>query len=119
MKEFEQIIEIIKTVRQKITDNTDVIWAGYDSATELQEEIDRDLEELVNGNLEKLDSFKTHFLPTATFQEVSLSNGWGDELLLLAEEYDKLYEKLKKKSQHTTMAIPNKGFIAKLKSWFS
>ena len=43
------------------------------------------LEELINGNLEKLDSFKTHFLPTAKFQEVSLSNGWGDELIKLAD----------------------------------
>jgi len=26
---------------------------------------------------------------------------------------------LRKKSQRKTMAIPNKGFIAKLKDWFS
>lgn len=61
------------------------------------------MNELEAGNLDKLDTFKTHYLPTATFQEVSLSNGWVDEFLLLAEEYDKLYEKLKKKSQHTTI----------------
>jgi len=120
MSDIEKIIDIIITVRKKIKDDTDVVWAGYDSLTELQVEIDSNLKELQNGNLDKLDTFKNHFLPTATFQEVSLSNGWGDELIKLAEEYDKLYEKLKKNnSQHTTMAIHNKGFIAKLKNWFS
>ena len=119
MKNLERIIEIIEAVKSKITNESDVIWAGYEEPVELREEIERDLIELKEGNFDKLDTFKTHFLPTATFQEVSLSNGWGDEFIVLAEEYDKLYEKLKKKSQHTTMAIPNKGFIAKLKDWFS
>lgn len=117
--ELQQLIGIVETVKSKITDDTDVVWAGYDNPDKLREDIENDLKALKSGDLDKLDTFKTHFLPTATFQEVSISNGWGDELLLLAEEYDKLYEKLKKKNQHTTMAIPNKGFIAKLKSWFS
>ena len=73
MSDIEKIIDIIITVRKKIKDDTDVVWAGYDSLTELQVEIDSNLKELQNGNLDKLDTFKNHFLPTATFQEVSLS----------------------------------------------
>ncbi len=117
--ELQQIITIVETVKSKITDDTDVVWSGYDNPGELREEIENDLKALKSGDLDKLETFKTHFLPTATFQEVSLSNGWGHELLLLAEEYDKLYEKLKKKSHYNSMAIPNKGVIARLKSWFS
>ena len=94
--EIQQLIRIINTVKSKITDDTDVVWAGYDNPDELREDIENDLKELKAGDLDKLDTFKAHFLPTATFQEVSLSNGWGDEFLLLAEKYDKLYEKTKK-----------------------
>lgn len=96
MTDLEKIISIIRTARDKITNDTDVTWAGYDSATELQADIDKDLNELTKGNLDKLDTFKCHFLPTATFQEVSLSNGWGEEYIRLANNYDKLYEKLKR-----------------------
>lgn len=95
MANLETIIAIIQIVRDKITNDTDVTWAGYDSAAELQADIDKDLDELTKGNLEKLDTFRYHFLPTATFQEISLSNGWGDEYITLANNYDRLYENLK------------------------
>lgn len=97
MTDLEKIIHIIKTVRDKITIDTDVVRAGYDSAADLQADLETNLDELTKGNLDKLDTFKHHFLPTATFQEVSLSNGWGNEYIKLADKYDRLYEKFKKK----------------------
>ena len=97
MTDLEEIIGIIKTVRQKITDDTDVTWSSYDSVAGLQAEIDKDLIELINGNLDKLNTFKNHFGPTDTFQEIALSNGWGEEFIKLAESYDLLYEKIKNK----------------------
>ncbi|MEX0813579.1 MAG: hypothetical protein WD048_15280 [Chitinophagales bacterium] len=96
MSELQPIIDIIQIVREKITDETDVIWAGYDNPTELQDEIDKELNELKSGNLEMLDKFKNRFLPTATFQEISLSNGWGDEFIKLSDRFDKLYKRVRK-----------------------
>ena len=96
MSEIQSITDLIQTIRAKITDDTDVIWAGYNNPTELQAEIDKDLNELKNGNLDILVNFKDRFLPTATFQEVSISNGWGEEFLTLADRFDKLYESLRK-----------------------
>ncbi|TAL59084.1 MAG: hypothetical protein EPN85_10025 [Bacteroidetes bacterium] len=95
MSDFQKIINIIKTVRNKIVNDTDVVWAGCNSATDLQVEIDNDLDKLEKGDLTILDKFKHRFLPTATFQEVSLSNGWGDEFIELANKFDELYEKIK------------------------
>ena len=36
------------------------------------------------------------FAPTSTYQEISLSNGWGNEFLKLADQFDKLYEKIRR-----------------------
>lgn len=96
MNELQSLIDLIQTVREKITDETDVIWAGYDNPTDLQDEIDKELNELKKGNLEVLDNFKNRFLPTATFQEISLSNGWGDEFITLTDRFNKLYERVRK-----------------------
>jgi len=35
------------------------------------------------------------FAPTGTFQEHSISNGWSNEYLALAEKFDKIYDALK------------------------
>lgn len=96
MSEIQLIIDIIQTVRDKITGETDVIWAGYDILIELQEELDKELNELKKGNLEILDKFNLRFSPTATFQEVALSNGWEEEFITLADRFDELYERARR-----------------------
>lgn len=93
---LQSIIEIVKIIRQKITDDTDIVWTSYSSIREFQEDIDNCLKSLENGNLDALDTLKLHFLPTATFQELSISNGWADEFLLLAERFDEAYAYIKR-----------------------
>ncbi|MFW6224115.1 MAG: hypothetical protein ACOC4R_00505 [Bacteroidota bacterium] len=93
MNEIHRLINIIETIREKITDDADVVWSGYGSALELKEDIDRDLIELKQGNLDILDKFMDHFLPTAAFQEIAITNGWDSEFLDFAEEYEQLYKK--------------------------
>ena len=97
MSDLNQLIEIIKTVRLKITDETDVMYTRYDNARDLQKEIDNDLNELINGNMKKLEVFQSHFAPTTTFQEISLSNGWGEEYIVLADRFDSICNKMKDK----------------------
>ena len=96
MSDVDHIINIIKIVRGKISGDTDVVWAGYNGVTQLQTDIDKDLEKLLNGDLNILDAFKQRFMPTATFQEISLSNGWEDEFIELADNFDKLYDSINK-----------------------
>ncbi len=95
MREIHRLISIIETIREKITDDADVVWSGYGSALELQEDIDRDLALLQKGRYEVLDKFMHHFMPTAAFQEIALSNGWAEEFLEYAEEYESLYYQFK------------------------
>jgi hypothetical protein len=89
----EEAISIFLAVRQHITDNSDFTWAGYSNAKDLRDDIDKYISQL---SLEKRisDEAYGHFMPTATFQEHSMANGWTAEYLLLAEKFDKICEEL-------------------------
>lgn len=89
------IIDIVKIIRQKITVETDIVWTSYNNVNELQKDVDKNLISFENGDLQALEKFKYLFGPTATFQELSLSNGWSEEYLILAERFDEAYEKIK------------------------
>jgi hypothetical protein len=95
---LSKIIAVISLANSKISKDSDVSWAGYNSSLELQNELESDLEKLKSGNLEMLEVFHAHFLPTCTYQEVALSNGWADEYLTIAEEFDGYYTKMNRKA---------------------
>ncbi|AXY73643.1 hypothetical protein D3H65_06465 [Paraflavitalea soli] len=93
---FQEVASIIVEVKEKITDDSDVVWAGYNSPIELRIEIDDHLALLRGGDYNALENIKVHFLPTCTFQEHSISNGWADEYITLSERFDSLYAKIKR-----------------------
>jgi hypothetical protein len=43
-----------------------------------------------------LEFFQLLFLPTGTLQEISIQNGWSEEYLKLATEFDTIYERVYK-----------------------
>ncbi len=92
------LITILEKVKDKISDSSDIVWTGYDTAKELREEIQLYVNELSAGNLQSLKTIQIHFAPTSTFQEHSISNGWSDEYLRLAEKFDYIYSSLKNHS---------------------
>ena len=95
MDNLKSIIDIVKTVRKKIAVDTDIVWTNYNNVIELQTDIDQNLIALENGDIQALEKFKYLFLPTATFQELSILNGWGEEFLTLADRFEETYEKIK------------------------
>ncbi|HLP37943.1 hypothetical protein [Lacibacter sp.] len=95
---ISRLIIILEKVRDKVSDESDVVWAGYDTAKELREEIQLYINELSVGNLQSLKAIDRHFAPTSTLQEHSISNGWSDEYLRLAEKFDAIYSSLKNHS---------------------
>ena len=75
-------------------DTTDINWTSFETADEIIEELDEYIKLLEANDYEVLEEVKFQFLPTCTFQELSLTNGWGDEFLELANRFDILYEKI-------------------------
>jgi hypothetical protein len=63
---------------------------------ELRIEIDRCIYHLQQNHINILEEINFHFAPTGTFQEHSMANGWTEDYHILAEQFDKLYNLLKK-----------------------
>lgn len=91
---LQRIIEIIGFVQLRINRETDLMWTPYDNAHQLLSILEPELEELKQGNLKSLPEYKLRFSPAGLFQEIATTNGWGDEFVKLADEFDFLMNKV-------------------------
>lgn len=89
------LIHIINSVKEKITDHSDMVWTSYDNAQQLKNELHKIAENLIAGDSTSLEELKHLFLPTAVLQEHAISNGWPDEYLKLAAQFDEVYLEIK------------------------
>ena len=94
---FQKVRQILETIKGWTTEETDTVWAGYDNGNEFLIDLNKDIEKIKFCDFETLDKLNMKFAPTSTYQEISLSNGWAEEYIKLAEQFDKLYEKIKSK----------------------
>lgn len=69
---IKDAINIIKHVKNKITDASDMVWTRYDTAKQLRDELELYIQHLQNGDLSPLEQMKFLFLPTATLQKHSI-----------------------------------------------
>jgi hypothetical protein len=93
--DFQKVRQILETIKAWTTDETNTLWAGYDSGKEFLIDLIADIEKIKYCDFETLEKLKMDFAPTSTYQEVSLSNGWADEYLKLAAQFDSLYMRIK------------------------
>jgi hypothetical protein len=85
---MQELVEIINTVKEKFTDDSDLLWTSYDNAKEVRDELDGHIEQLNQGDKSCLEKLDIHFSPTSTFQEHSIQNGWTKEYMELANRFD-------------------------------
>ena len=67
----------------------DFAWSSWEDAGEAQTEISRHIAALEAGELPPRLQLTVLFAPTGPIQEVSISSGWGEEFLSLAERFDR------------------------------
>lgn len=91
----QDLIDILNEVKERFTDNPDLFWTSYENAKEVRDELYACMEQLSKGNKSCLENLNIHFLPTSTFQEHSLQNGWTKEYIKLSEKFDSIYVKMK------------------------
>ncbi|NCD71410.1 hypothetical protein [Mucilaginibacter agri] len=95
--DFQKIADILKQIKAITHADADTIWAGFDNATLFLKDLDRDITGIQFCSFIRLEKINLEFLVTSTYQELSMSNGWGDHYLRLAETFDQLYNRLTKK----------------------
>ena len=94
--DFQKIGQLLRRVRAKIQDDTEVLWTHFNDTKSFIEDIESDIEAIENCDRKTLEKIKINFLPTSTYQEISLSNYWGDEFLKIASNFDSIYDCLTK-----------------------
>ena len=68
--------------------DNDFAWSSWRDTEDALEEIDSVLSRLQRGEIPALLEMSVLFAPTGPMQEISLSSGWGNRFLGLAEEFD-------------------------------
>jgi hypothetical protein len=86
MKDLTKLISVLKETRDFLARNeNDFSWSSWENQSEALSEIDSVIANLENG---KMPDIRYLFGPTGRIQEVSLSSGWGEEFIELANRFD-------------------------------
>ncbi len=93
-KDFQKIGQLLRNLRAKIQDDTDVLWTHFKDTKSFIEDLESDIKAIENCDRNTLEKIKINFLPTSTYQEISLSNNWGKEFLKMASDFDNLYSRI-------------------------
>lgn len=96
MKRVQKLIKVLRQARVLLAlESNDFSWSSWKDQNHAISEIDSIITSLENGSLPEIGVL---FAPTGPIQEVSLSSGWAQEFLELAERFDKEYEIVKNQS---------------------
>jgi hypothetical protein len=100
-KHFQIIADILLVIKKKTNADTYTFFAGFDNIEMLEKEMENDIINIRYCNFETLEKVQKDFLPTCTYQELSLPNGWADEYITLASHFDMAYSLIvgKRKTQ--------------------
>ena len=93
MEHLQKLITVLREARALLAlESNDFLWSSWRDQDQAISEIDSNITALENGSIPEIGVL---FAPTGPIQEVSLSSGWGQEFLELAERFDKEYEIVK------------------------
>jgi DNA polymerase/3'-5' exonuclease PolX len=96
MEPLKKLIAILKETKTLLAlDGNDFSWSAWLDQNQAVSEIDSIITALENGSVPEIGVL---FAPTGPIQEVSLSSGWGNEFLELAERFDKEYAIVRNRS---------------------
>ena len=95
--DIEKAIGILERTKIHVAEDSNTLWTHYDNGREFRSDIDDWIERLKSKDATVLDKIHLAFCPTACFNEHSLSNGWADEYLDLANQMDQCLAKLKRR----------------------
>ena len=87
-----EIIDLLKEIKQRIKDDSDVFRTNYDTVDDIRKHIDDCILRIQNGDKDVLTDINIDFAPTSTFQELSIQNGWSDHYMILANKFDRIYK---------------------------
>ena len=89
MSDAGALLDVFQRARDLVArPDNDFAWSSWRDTEDALEEIDSVLSRLQRGEIPALLEMSVLFAPTGPMQEISLSSGWGNRFLGLAEEFD-------------------------------
>lgn len=68
---------------------TNISWSRFDSVDDILKKLDSLENGMVNRNEDSFKEMLFLLAPTNDFQEISISSGWADEFLSIADDLEK------------------------------
>ena len=97
-KEIREIIKLLKIIREYVSiKDSDVTMSTFNTNKEVIIVIDNHIKWLSKSDISIINDLIVLLLPTSDFQEISISNGWSEEYLKIANKFDSLIKLIKKK----------------------
>lgn len=78
--DFQKVQAIMVEIRNYITAETGTIWAGYDDGAGFLADLNKDIESIGFCDFAALEKVNVAFAVSGTYQEIALSNGWGQRI---------------------------------------
>jgi len=89
MPSLKKLISVLEETRRLLAlPDNDFAWSSWDDCEDALDELDKLLSSLRSGSLEGEQTMRVLFAPTGPIQEVSLSSGWEDDFIELANRFD-------------------------------
>lgn len=89
MSDAAALLDVFQRARDLVArPDNDFAWSSWRDTKDALEEIDGILVQLQRGEIPAMLEMSVLFAPTGPMQELSLSSGWGNRFLGLAEEFD-------------------------------
>jgi len=94
----QSLIEVLKETEQLLSlKGNDFVWSPWNNAQEANALIRSHIEKLEAGDYSQVGKLNSLFAPTGAIQEVSVSSGWGEKFLSLAEQFDRAFAAIETK----------------------
>lgn len=85
------LVQVLESALELVSlPDNDFAWSSWADAAEAQAEIRSLIEQVQSGALPERVAVSVLFAPTGPLQEVSLSSGWAEPFLKVAERFDEI-----------------------------
>lgn len=73
----------------------DVTWSSYDNAEQIINELKKVGKGIFDGDIRSINKMKSLLGPTGSLQEISISSGWGNEFIEIANTIELEFNRIK------------------------
>ncbi len=99
--DFQKVAIILQQIKSFMNTDSDIVWTRYNNIEQFLTDLNQDILNIEDCSFLTLEKVQFNFLPTSTYQEISISNNWGDHYLKLSNDFDILYKQLTERKNNS------------------